>query len=514
VLLVQESAVVYVALALHRVSTPPDAQKSADYLQMIKGYAIDFLDIEVHYRRATVLDQISWKPMIPAPKVSVLVRCAVYRCLLLLLLGLLSAVSAAAQSSSLNRTLSLGNSAQSAANRQTAIRKSGRFLGWKFAARSGQDTTRWQRNVSQRSPAPTDEIVSVRRANLQPSRGPAASFANAGFGFRTGLPTGFIPTAAVEGDFNNDGKMDVAISNGGDNTVYVLLGKGDGTFQVPEVLYTQGQAPVWIAAADLRNSGHLDLAVVDADSSSIEVFLGNGDGTFQPGAQVSLPLTPTFVLAGDFNKDGKQDLAIGFVVPADATGPQFEILLGDGHGEFSGSIIPPPIETALDDVPTGWIAAADLNNDGSLDLVTTVTGGSGMAYLNQSGQSFLQGPFFGPEDGAMVVGLGDMNEDGCIDAVELGASGFVTIAKGTCDGNFTQAAPIAVAGDLEPAVKIVDINGDGHLDVVGSAAFYDLSSPAIGIEAGYLVSVLKGDGKGNLSPARIYRGGPNATRSW
>ena len=54
-----------------------------------------------------------------------------------------------------------------------------------------------------------------------------AGFANAGFATRTTLPTGFIPTAIVEGDFNEDGHMDVAISNGGDNSIYVLLGNGD-----------------------------------------------------------------------------------------------------------------------------------------------------------------------------------------------------------------------------------------------------------------------------------------------
>jgi len=338
-----------------------------------------------------------------------------------------------------------------------------------------------------------------------------SAFANAGFVSRAHLPTGYIPTAVVAGDFNEDGNMDVAISNGGDNTVYVLQGKGDGTFQVPEILYTQGQAPNWITATSLRNNGHLDLVVSDGDSNTLEVFLGNGDGTFQPGAQVALPQIPTFVLAGDYNKDGNQDIVVGFVVePGPGPGqPQFEVLLGDGSGGFSAGIFPPPL-LVFDPTPTGWIASGDLNKDGYLDLVTTITGGAAITYLNQGGKAFTQGAPFGPNDAPMVVELGDMDEDGCLDAVELGSFGYLTIAKGTCDGNFTQATYTAEVGDIDPAVKLVDVNGDGHLDVVASAAYYQLAGPGYGAEAGYLVSVLKGDGKGGFAPAQIYRGGFNA----
>jgi hypothetical protein len=390
--------------------------------------------------------------------------------------------------------------------RKAITQRSARFLGWKFAAKYARSTSEWQRNASR--PARTYVAGAISRPipqSVSSSQG-ATSFVNAGFDFRTGPPTGFIPTAVVAGDFNEDGHMDLAISNGGDNTVYVLLGNGDGTFRTPEVLYTRGESPVWITAADLQNNGHLDLAVADGDTDTVEIFLGKGDGTFQPGAQVSLSQTPTFLLAGDFNHDGNQDLVVGLVVDVGAAEPQFELLLGDGTGGFSGAVFPPPI-TVIEPTPTGWIAAADLNNDGFTDLVTTVTAGSAMTYLNQNGQSFLQGSPFGPSDGAMVVGLGDMDEDGCVDAVELGEYGFVTIAKGTCDGNFTQSAPIAAVGDLDPAIQVIDVNGDGHLDVVGSSAYYGLETAGMGAQGGYLVSVLKGDGKGNLAPAQIYRGG-------
>jgi hypothetical protein len=387
------------------------------------------------------------------------------------------------------------------------VKTNGRFLGWNYAARSGQDTSRWQRQLREK---PQIARVGSARTRAKAAIKPAAGFGPVGFNFRGQLPTGFIPTAVVEGDFNQDGHMDVAISNGGDNSIYVLLGNGDGTFQVPEILYTSGQSPDWITAVSLRNNGHLDLAVTDGDSNIVEIFLGKGDGTFQPGVPVSLPQTPSFVLAGDFNNDGNADLAIGLVVDAGSTEPQFEILLGNGSGGFSGTLLAPPILAGEDPIPTGWIAAGDVNNDGWTDLVATVTGVFAHTYLNQGGSGFSQGAAFGPLDSPMVVGLGDMNEDGCLDAVELGGYGLLTIAKGTCDGNFTQGPAIAGVGDLDPAVKVVDVDGDGHLDVVGSSAFYGLGQLGYGNEGGYLVSVFKGDGHGNVSVAKTYRGGTDA----
>lgn len=391
-----------------------------------------------------------------------------------------------------------------------SIQEKSRFLGWKFAAKTSQDVSRWRRRSEFSELQAEPRIVHGIPASPTTFAAATSSFPNAGFTTRKHLPAGYIPTAAVDGDFNGDGHTDVAISNGGDNTLYVLLGNGDGTFQVPEILYTQGQAPDWITAVSLRNNGHLDLVVTNGDSNSLEVFLGNGDGTFSRGIQVSLPQTPTFVLAGDYNNDGKQDIVVGFVVDAGAVQPQFEVLLGDGSGGFSGAIVPPPIVGGLDPIPTGWIAEGDLNKDGYMDLVTTVTGDAAIAYLSQAGSAFTQGASFGPNDGPMAVELGDMDEDGCLDAVELGASGFLTIAKGTCDGNFTQGAFLAEVGDLDPALKVVDVNGDGHLDIVGSAAYYAGGNPGSGAEAGYLVSVLKGNGKGGVSPAQIYRGGMDA----
>jgi hypothetical protein len=381
-----------------------------------------------------------------------------------------------------------------------------RFLGWKYAFRTHQNTDRWLRKH-----APSLAAVANSGQAADTSTHVSSAAAVAGFAAPPNLPTGFLPTAVAQGDFNGDGKVDLAISNGGDNTIYVYLGNGDGTFAIPEVLNTTGQAPLWLTAAKLRTNGFLDLIAVDADTNQVEVFSGNGDGTFQAGAIVAAtPEIPTFVVAGDFNGDGHVDLAIGLIVPADGGGPQFEVLPGNGSGAFTSAILPPSI-VPEDDLPTTWLAASDLNNDGQTDFIATSAGAVAISYLSQGGTAFSAGNSFNPADIALAVAVADMDGDGCADAIETGAGGFITIAKGNCDGTFTQGPPTAEAGDYDFALTVADINGDGKLDVVASSAFSDgLAQGGTGAYGGYLVSVLDGDGAGHLAPPAIYRAGPDA----
>jgi hypothetical protein len=182
-----------------------------------------------------------------------------------------------------------------------------------------------------------------------------------------------MPSAIVAGDFNGDGKLDWVVANGGDNSLYIYFGNGDGTSQLPIILPTAGQSPIALAAADLNGDGKLDLVVVEADTQTVGILLGNGDGTFGTETQLpALPTTPLAVAIADVNKDGKPDLVVGMF---EAAGP-FVTFLGDGTGGFG-----PPIATAngngLVDQSADSLSVMDVNGDGIPDVLATGTDSAG-----------------------------------------------------------------------------------------------------------------------------------------
>src|SRR6516162_3566123 len=150
---------------------------------------------------------------------------------------------------------------------------------------------------------------------------------------------GTTPVAQAVGDFNGDGKADLAVVNLWSNTVSVLLGNGDGSFK-PAASYPTGVSPRGIAVGDFNGDGHLDLAVANSGSNSISLLMGNGDGTFQPKIDIALLLTPFSLTAGDFNGDGKADIAIA---TGNSATDDLTMLLGIGNGTFQT-----PVTTVTD----------------------------------------------------------------------------------------------------------------------------------------------------------------------
>jgi len=396
-----------------------------------------------------------------------------------------------------------------------------RFLGWNYGKAAGSAYLKYfsrpYGGFSKPAPRPvpgpgasnivenTSQTSATPPTLSQPTSLP-------GFAFHPTLPAGFIPSATVTGDFNRDGKMDWAVSNAGSNDVWIYFGNGDGTSQLPTIIRLKGFAPIGLVAVDLRKIGVLDLVIAEADSQTIGVLLGNGDGTFAPEVGYFLPGLPLCLDVADLNADGHLDIVAG-IVGGQAAGP-LVTLLGDGTGKF-GDPITRAVDAITGSYATTTVIAKDLNGDGIPDLVVVDMGDvvpGAHSYLGRGDGTFKHASyFFETFDFIFVsnVALGDLDEDGCVDAVTTEALALVRIFKGTCDGSFAGFPNVNTvgAGDAGVAIALADMDGDGHLDVVTTGGFFGVD-PLFGQEASNLVTVLKGDGHGNLSAPTVFRNTP------
>ena len=288
------------------------------------------------------------------------------------------------------------------------------------------------------------------------------------------IAVGVLPNTVVVGDFNHDGKLDLAVVNGcgsdatcdtsiptANGSVTILLGNGDGSFTpAPGSPVTVGIAPTSVALGDFNGDGKLDLAVTNEASNSVTVLLGNGDGSFTPapGSPVAVANLPYAIAVVDFNRDGKLDLAVTNLSDLGES-----ILLGNGDGTFA--------VTSVTSVGSGQeaVAVADFNGDGKLDLAIGGYGCGCAAILLGNGDGTFAGPYLTyPTDlGAPYsIVTGDFNGDGKLDLAMVG-SNIVAILPGKGDGTFI-GPPLLFATDdafRSMSLALGDFNGDGRLDV-------------------------------------------------
>jgi hypothetical protein len=184
---------------------------------------------------------------------------------------------------------------------------------------------------------------------------------NTGFTLQSTYPAGTNPSTIAVGDYNGDTLPDIALINSGSNDVTVLLGAGNGTFNA-EAPAAVGVHPGGIAAADFNSDGHSDLAVTNVTSGTVSILLRNAtnDGfTEETGSPIAVTSTPINIVAADFDRDGRTDVAVA------ANGGLVDILRRNAGGGFT---FDPAI--ALDGAPNG-VAAADFDGDGRPDLAVS-----------------------------------------------------------------------------------------------------------------------------------------------
>ncbi len=309
---------------------------------------------------------------------------------------------------------------------------------------------------------------------------------------RTDYDTGNGPVSVAIADFNKDGFPDLAVANQTDGTISILLGNGDGTFQaqtaiaIPPVSTAGGTinaSPSAIATGDFNDDGNIDIAVTDMANSRVMILLGEGTGAFQAPVAYATGINPVALVAQDFDGDGQPDLAVVDQGNGKTAGA-VSVLLGDGINGIQNGTFGPKTDYPVGLSPSA-ITTAIFNTGGVTDLAVTNKGSNSVSILLGNGTNGTANGTFGTQtafatgNGPAGVAAADFNSDGFPDlAVTNQTDGTVSILLG--NGNGTFIAQTAYATGAGP----VGIVAAGFTSVTPDLAVADESADNVGILIG------------------------------
>jgi hypothetical protein len=294
-------------------------------------------------------------------------------------------------------------------------------------------------------------------------------------------PVGANPVGVAAADLTGNGNVDLVVINEKDQTFSVLLGNGDGSFQIAHT-YATGSEPNAIAVGEFTNRGIPDIAVANSGSNTVSVYLGNGDGTFQDPISFAAGPVPADLAVGDFNGDGNLDLVVA--TRGGITSDRLSVFLGNGDGTFRAS------GTLDTGVLAPRVVVADLKGDGIADLA--VAGFSDVTVFLGNGDGTFQAPHsYDAGKNPLAIAAGDLTGDGIPDVAVTHFDGnTVSVLLGNGDGSFQPPTDFTVGTSMHAApfsVQMADLTGSGIPKDLVTANYNDDN-----------VSVLLGNGDGTF----------------
>jgi hypothetical protein len=275
------------------------------------------------------------------------------------------------------------------------------------------------------------------------------------------LPGG--PFDVVTGDLNKDGLPDIAVANADANTIDVLLGRAEGGFAAPLNL-PGGANPRSLTVADVDRDGNLDLVATQFAGNTVTIHWGDGKGGFgnRTPATLRTGTTPQGVAVADFDIDGRPDIVT--VSGGDFNvGVTFHFATANAGAFTRWDVQGTP--------PLNVVTVGDFDKDGRPDVAAAGTATSDITTLVNTRAGFSIRTF--PSGGSSPRGIAaiDLNRDGAPDLVtgNRGTS-TVQIALGKGDGTFDAPEPVT-AGAGSRAVTVGDFDNDGRVDIASAAEY-------------------------------------------
>lgn len=288
---------------------------------------------------------------------------------------------------------------------------------------------------------------------------------------------------ATVGDFNQDGRPDLAVATSDFDKVSVLLGQSNGTFSAATNFDT-GDFPLAIVAGDFTGDGKLDIVTANqSTTNNISLLPGNGSGAFGARTDFLVSGSPSHLVRGDFNADSRLDLAVP-VAPNNVS-----ILLGQSSGGFAAAT-----NFTVGSSPFG-VAVGDFNRDSKPDLATANFGSNNVSILLGNGMGgFGAAVNFNAGGSPVAIAVGDFNADNGPDlAVVLSAfPQIVSVFLNTCSAAPCAAPSFSPKSDFSVPARAFDIaSGDFNLDGKQDLALDNSNN----------VAFLFGNGQGGFAPA-------------
>ncbi len=279
------------------------------------------------------------------------------------------------------------------------------------------------------------------------------------------IAKGFGPAENHLVSLRGNGTLDLIVASFNTNQIAVLLGNGNGTFQTP-VFYTVGSAantPTSLTTGDFNDDGKLDVAVANTGDNTISVLLGNGSGSLTlQSPSISVGHDPEAIRAGDFNGDGYSDLAVANYNDGTVT-----TLLNNKNGTFTATTV-----SVGSGAGSGPQALAVNGSGSSLLLAVANYNDNTVSVLHSNGNgTFATQKIVSVGKGPDDVSFADFNGDGIPDlAVSNYSSGTTSLALGSSGGSYTVLGPFTV-GSAPYSATVGDVDLDGTPDLVVSNCF-------------------------------------------